>query len=152
MVRIGGLENEFVLGAMATAISLGGVANHITVVETDVRAILFGTASPASEADHLVVFGPLREGVVGGMHDDQAAAVFNIIHKVLLGFHGPWGAVVVGNNQCVVGEFRTEIFGVLWTTGGDINLKKISFFKAFLEDWSSPFPIVGVLAVEDEGL
>src|SRR5262245_38118365 len=143
-----------VLWAVVAATAFGIVADDLAgVVEIDVGAAFFGTAAPAAEADHFVVLGPAREGVVGGVDAGEAAAGLHVIDEGVLGFLGPVGAVVVGDDDVVVLEGRLEAgVGALRCVGGDVHGEVFGLLGVVLHHLCRIGPVfVVVLAVDDEG-
>src|SRR5690606_37544297 len=102
---------EFVLRAVAAAASGRGVVDPFAgFIIIDVGAVMFVTTAPTAEANHVIVGRPLGEGVVGGVDDDQSAAITHV------GFEGGAGGVgpgrglpaKVGNHHVVGGEIGSE--------------------------------------------
>jgi len=107
-----GLDEKFVLGAVAAAGAGGEVFDPTGGAEPEVGTGFFVATAPAAEADDGVVFRPVGEGVVGGVIGDEAAAFFDVGEESGLDLGGPTLAVVVGNDDVVAGErgppFRPE--------------------------------------------
>src|SRR5689334_1872521 len=101
---------EGVLRAVVAARPFARVADFLPfVVVIDIRPALLVAIAPAAEADHLVVFFPVAEGVVGRVDDDQPAAVLDIVDEVGLGLLRPARAVVIRDNNAIIGELGMKL-------------------------------------------
>ena len=107
---VAGLEREGVLGAVTRAEALGldllvglGDRDGLAGGVVDGHALPEGRAAPA-HADHLVEVLPAREGVVGRVDVDQAAALEDVLGERVLHVGAPFRAVVVVHDHGVVGE------------------------------------------------
>src|SRR5579864_7943387 len=135
-----------------------GFLNEISRFEMDVRAALFVAAAPAAQADHLVIGCPSREGIVGGVIADEASAVAHECFEGGFGLVRPLAATaeiaVVRYHYFVGGKVRLEAAHVfaLGRRGSDIYLELPGAFQDFFQNRSGGFPVVIILAVDDEDL
>ncbi len=113
---------------------------------------------PPAEADHLVVGGPVGEGVVAGMPDIDAAAVAHERLEVLLHRARPGRAaaeVVAGlDDDVVVGELRpprvpTRRVRRLWR-GRDVHLEHPGRLEDAADERRGEPPVVVAVAVHDQ--
>ena len=96
---------------MAAPVAFSGVSRQLRiVVVVNVRSILCGSIAPAAEPDHLVVLDPLRERIVGRMHNDKASTVGHKFLKSLFGRFLPRLAVVIRNDDIELGKVWREVF------------------------------------------
>ena len=143
--------------APATAFG-GGVAHDLTIDGVEPSAILDELApAPTTDRDHLVVFFPLAEGIVGSVDADKAATVFHELDEAFLGLFGPHLAIVVAQNGVMSGEVGFPSIPVFFLSsfggaGGDGDRKGPAGLECFLEHWSGGFPVVVVLPIEEEDL
>ena len=125
-----GLDQKFVLGAVAAAGAGGEVFDPTGGAEAEVGAGFFVAPAPTTEADDRVVVGPVGEGVIGGVIGDEAAAVFDVGEERGVDGGGPTLAVVVGDDDVVAGEggapFRPERGrgGLVSGEGGGVFLER----------------------------
>ena len=54
---------------------------------------LFGAVSPTANARHLVVGSPIREGIIGGMNYDEAAAIAHVLLEMCLQYDASFWVV-----------------------------------------------------------
>ena len=145
---------KFVLLAVVAALAGRLVANDVAhVVDVYMRPRFLIAAAPAADADDAVVLGPIGKAVVGGVHGDETAAARDEGFEIFFRAGGPTLAVVVADDDVVVGELRFELADALagrWR-GGDVDLKPATRFECFFQKRRGGFPIVVVLAVDDEG-
>ena len=114
VIAVADLNGEFVLRPVAASAALAGVADEFAfLIVIDVRAVFFSATTPAAKADHFVVLQPIGEGVVRGVHNHEAAAVFHVFFKIRLHSCGPFLAVIVADNHVVLGECRPPFFPLL---------------------------------------
>jgi hypothetical protein len=109
----------------------------------------------SQEAHHLRPCVPLGEGVVGGVVDHEAAAGLHVLFKRLVDLFWPGLAVVVREDDLVLGEVRAELVprllgGLVVGAGEDVDREPAALFEAVLDDRRGGLPIVVVLAVDDE--
>ena len=123
--------------------------NNFIVGDGDARAE--GRVAPA-EADHVVIFGPVKECIVGGMKDDEAAAIADIVDECAFYLRRPAeagrrvAAVEIVDDHVVLREIRKG-----WI-GGDIDLGKVPVaFEDFLDGGGSGRPVVIIDAVDNYG-
>lgn len=93
---------------MATTSSSLAITLEFLVAPADVRAILLRAATPAAEANHLVVLGPSRKRIVSGVYADKTTTVAYIVYEIATGRRRPGFAVVIRNHHIVIGELRLE--------------------------------------------
>src|ERR1019366_1887559 len=65
--------------AVSTGVAGRRVGDQLSILVVPERARLFVASPPAADADHLVERLPAGEGVVGGVDDDQAAALPDVL-------------------------------------------------------------------------
>lgn len=149
-------DDKLVLRAVGAALAGSSVAEEFAVLYVKPRAGFLIASAPAADSDDAVVFGPVAEGIIGGVNRDEAAAIFDIGFEGGADGVGPAFTVVVGDDDVVGGEVRVprgpsflrSAFG--WG-GGDSNGEGAGGFESVPEDWGGDVPLVVVLAVEDEG-
>src|SRR5262245_14793695 len=96
---------ERMLRPVVPAPSLGLIADELPIsVQINIVASLLIPSPPASQANDLVVIPPVAERIVRGMNDDESAAPFYVINECLPRRFGPGGAVVVRDDNVVLGE------------------------------------------------
>src|SRR3989304_421847 len=130
-MTVSGYKLELVLGAVRAACAGRVVEDHLIVFPSDHWSRLFVAPAPSAYPDHLVVFGPVGEGVVRGVEDNESAAFVHIIDKGLLCFDGPVVACVVHYDYVVFCEFGLEGVHSLAACGrrGDIYLEYSGLFE-----------------------
>lgn len=152
VVAVANDDLKLVLRAVAAAVAFGLVAHELVVLEIDIGTGLFVASAPAAEADDLVVLLPVAEGVVGGVDDDEPATVLDVPDEILLHVLWPGSAVVVGDDDLVVGELGIPAGEILARgRGRDVDRKEAGFFEGPLEDRRGGLPVVVVLAIDDQG-
>ncbi len=104
--------NELVreAGSVATGLTGRGVCFELAVFIEPIGAVFLGTVAPATDADHLVVGFPFREGIVGSVEDDNATTSGDVLFKRGLQRVGPAviGCIVVQDNGFVLAKVRVE--------------------------------------------
>jgi len=116
-----------------------------------VGAGLFGAIAPAANADHFVERVPGTEGVIGRVHDDYAAAVFDVLFEGVFEGLGPAviGSVVIPDDDLIFAPLGLESgeVGSGGRGGDDVDLEKAGFVEFFLEDGGSELPgVIGTAA------
>src|SRR5215207_4001025 len=104
MFAIADGHGEGVLLAVPRARSLALLDTYFFagIVGNDAVAEL--VVAPA-EGDHVIILLPVAEGVVGGVDDDQGDfAVLEALVEMVAEPPGPGGAVVVADNDVVLGQ------------------------------------------------
>ncbi len=136
------------------AAGTASVQNLFAVAPADHGAGSLVAIAPAADANHFVVFHPLRESIVRRVNADEAAAVLDEILERGLGCGTPISAVVVENDDAVFGEVRLEIVHALAVrrAGGDVHGESSGAFEGGLEDRGRDLPLVIILAIDDQGL
>jgi len=104
-------DGESLLRAMAGARPLALLDALLLSRRVENKSAAEIVVAPA-EANHLVVLFPAAEGVVGSMDDDEALAVLEPSFQRGLEIRGPLGAVIVTENDIVVGEVGREWDGI----------------------------------------
>ena len=128
---------------MATALARGHVVNKLAIFQADIRAALFGSATPAADADDFVVFGPCGESIICCMNRNKAATIFYIFNQIILSVLGPILAVVITYYNLIVGKFRSEgcNFGALWGAVATSTLNLPVSSRIFLRIGVVPFQL-----------
>ena len=160
MIVIEDGDLEIVRGSVTGRIALpGGDGDELAVGPDDKRRPeIFITPS---QADHLVVSGPKREGIVRGMDIDEAATAGNIIFERLLDLTRPTGtvglvtAVEIIDDDLVMRERRAPLVplpggGAVGRAGGDIDVEQAAGLEDGLHQGRAARPVVVVHAVHDE--
>ncbi len=129
-------------------------ANDLAVAPAEVRAVLFAAVAPAAYGDDPVVFFPFGKGGRGEMIADHSATVGHVVDKGLLRGLRPVVALIVQHHQLVGGKVGLETAHVLpfGGRGGYVHGEQVRVFQQLLQDGRGFFPIVGVLAVDNQGL
>ena len=173
-------DEEFVLRAVLAAGAGGGVADELAfVVIVNIGAVFFVSVAPAAEADHEVKLHPIWPAIIGGMDDDEAAAVGHVLLEAEPGGRGPCGGFPpeVADHDLVFGEVGMEVrirlrfggfFGVAdagegepcglalglpdGAGAGDVDGEEAGVFQVLAHHDRRFRPdVVVVLAVDDEG-
>ena len=154
MVRFADDQLERLHRSVAAAASGRVVADELAVAQTEIRAGRFVSAAPAAQADDLVVFGPLGKRRTGEVVDEHAAAVLDVINERLLGVLRPLVALVVQHDQRIVAELGLESAHVLplERRRRHVHLEHSALLKQLFQHRTGLFPVVGVLAVDDQSL
>jgi hypothetical protein len=152
VVGFADVDCEGVDGAVVAAATGRGIADDF-IVPIDPRAPAFVATFPAAEAADGVVVGPVGKGVAGGVNDDEAAALADVVDEGGFRFGGPGVAGVVGDDDGVAGEVGAEgghvaAFG---RRDGDVDGEETGVGERFFEEGRGEFPVVVVLPGEDEG-
>src|SRR5947208_16785360 len=75
-------HDDFYLEGTARAVRSGftraRIGNSFAVLDIPQRPGVLVATAPAADADHAIELRPFSKGVVGGMHDNQAATVLDI--------------------------------------------------------------------------
>ena len=152
MIRRAVVQREFVLLAVAATATGRGVERPLAVAEAQIRAAFFIAPAPAADADHLVVGRPFGERIVRRMDGHEAAAASHEFLECLLRRRGPRLAVVVRDDDGVVGKFRLPRFDPLpfLGRGGHVHDEDARLLKDLLHHRRGHLPLVIVLAVHDE--
>lgn len=104
--------NELVreAGPVATGLAGGGVCFELAVFVEPIGAVFLGTVAPATDADHLVIGFPFREGIVGSVEDHNATTAGNEFFEGCFQRVRPAiiGSVVVEDNGFVLAKVRVE--------------------------------------------
>ena len=84
VVRFADHQLERLHGTVGSGfLTVGGrFTNDLSIASANVGAPLRRAAAPAAESDHPVEFRPVPPGVVGGVHDDESAAVLHVVLEV----------------------------------------------------------------------
>jgi hypothetical protein len=103
--------------------------------------------------DHAVVLGPVGEAVISGVDGDETAAARDEGFEVFFRAGRPAFAVVVADDDVVVGEVGFELARDVagGGRGGDVDFESAAGFERFLQERRCGFPVVVVLAVDDQG-
>lgn len=139
---------------MAASLARRWVRNKLAVPKTEIGAGLLVAPTPSAQADHFIVGRPLGEGVVRGMHGDEAASVPDKLCERVLSFPDPRFPVVIGNEDAILGEIRLEHAHVpaFGRRGGDIHFEQPVLLQNLHEHRGGRFPIMIVLSIDDQGL
>ncbi len=153
------MDEDIVSGGVAGGFALAGGEFGDGSVFGHLEGGAVGEGPPA-EADDVVVFGPVGEGVVAGMEDEDAAAVFDEVDEVGFGLVVPCGGgalgdVVAGLNDDVgvgeVGVPGVEVGGGGGgRSGGDGDVEEAGGLEEAAEEFGVEFPVVVGEAVEEE--
>ena len=129
-------------------------ADDPAVAPAEVRPGGLVAVAPAADADDPVVLFPLGERGGGEVVADHPAPLGHVIDKRLLRRLRPVVPLVVQHDQLVRGEVGPEAAHVLAVRrrGGHVDRKQPGLFQELLENGRGLFPIVAVLAVDDQGL
>lgn len=146
------VDDEGVNGGMIAAAAGGRVTDDF-FIPIDPRTPAFVAAFPATETADGVVFGPVGKSVAGGVDDDETAAATHVIDEGGFRVGGPGVAGVVGDDDGVIGKGGAESghVGAFGRRNGDVDGEEAGVGERFFEEGRGEFPVVVVLAGEDEG-
>src|SRR3984893_6931824 len=136
------------------ALAGGNAQQPFSPINSDCVALLL---IPPTEADYLVVDGPVRKGIIAGVENQNSAAVPDIVFKSNLDWTRPGGAasdVVAGlNDRVVVAKVRTPLFPSRRRCGGwsrrNRNCEETRSFQDAAQQCRGLMPIVIAEAIED---
>src|SRR5580704_8584242 len=125
------------------------IRDELAVLEIPHRAGFLGAVAPAADANHLIVGGPIGEGIIRRVDDDQAAAVFDIVLKLFAQVRWPIGSVIVKNDHSILAELRLEAAEVLakLRRSCDGHAEYSRVFQFFFQDGGGQLPgVIGTSA------
>ena len=138
--RVFGIADGHLIGNAIAVHASGagrGVGGELAILIDPVGAGLFVATAPAADADHLVEGVPAAEGVIGGVHDDDAATVFHVLLEGIFEGLRPAvvGRVVVPDDDLGFAPLGFE--GAEIRAGGrsgdDVDLEEAGFIEHFFE-------------------
>jgi hypothetical protein len=152
MVGGAGGDEEVVAGRVGGVAGGGVIKDRLAIAPTDHRAgglcagadVAVGLKTPAADADHLVPFGPVGEGVVGVVDGDEAAAVFHVVNEGGLGRGGPFGALVDDHDGGVVGKLggKAGHIGAGGRGGDDVDFEETGLLEVGFHERRTADPVV----------
>ena len=114
MFAVTDLDDELVLRAVASSSALVCVPNQLVAfVIVYIRAMFFCSSSPASEANHFIIFQPVRERVVGSVNTNETTAGANIFLESGLYLFRPVLTIVVADYYIKIGKRWAPLSPVL---------------------------------------